>query len=164
MKRVSESLLGTLFPAQILFPDPSRLTVSMTLLINLTQVSTFSCVSAMTKQCNSSSSSAEKASGLPLPSLTLPFPLIEIFAPLSDSIFFNEFPRGPTNKPKKLISGNSSFGMYTFSCGRLFRLATWYSAGGRKFGSDLRALSIRRTRSSSSFLRYRISRVLVRRP
>ena len=53
--------------------------------------------------------------------------------------------------------------MYTFSCGRLFRLATWYSAGGRKFGSDFRALSIRR-HVLFEFLRYLISRVLVRRP
>ena len=44
-----------------------------------------------------------------LPSLTLPFPLMMILAPVSFSMFFKVFPRGP----KAIISLNISWEQYS---------------------------------------------------
>jgi len=79
--------------------DPS-LTVSITLWISFLALFTFSSVSAMIKQCKSSSWLLEcAASERPLPSLTEPFPRIAILAPDSDSIFLRVLPRGPMSSP-----------------------------------------------------------------
>jgi hypothetical protein len=76
------------------------LTVSMTLWINFLALFTFSSVSAMIRQCKSSSWLLEcAASERPLPSFTEPFPRMAILAPDSDSIFLSVLPRGPMSRP-----------------------------------------------------------------
>lgn len=52
---------------------------------------------------------------LTFPSLTEPFPRIIILAPVSFSMAFNVFPRGPIRRPTKFISGCSSCGIMTLS-------------------------------------------------
>lgn len=77
-----------------------RLTVSMTLWMSFLALLTFSSVSAMMRQCRSSSwLLACAASDRPLPSLTEPLPRMAILAPESPSIFFRVLPRGPISKP-----------------------------------------------------------------
>lgn len=76
------------------------LTVSMTLWISFLALLIFSSVSAIIRQCRSSSWLLEcAASDRPLPSFTEPLPLIAIFARESCSIFFRVLPRGPMSKP-----------------------------------------------------------------
>lgn len=83
----------------------------MILLISWMALATFSSVSAVTRQCRSSSRFGPDVESLDFPSLTDPRPRMLIFAPDSVSIFFKVLPRGPIKSPIKLISGNSLTGM-----------------------------------------------------
>lgn len=103
-----------------LWPSGTSMPCLMTSLIFSTAFFTHSGLAAVINACNGSSS---PGSGWPslrptFPSFTEPLPRIMILAPVSFSIAFNVFPRGPINNPTKLMSGCCSCGINTLSLTR----------------------------------------------
>lgn len=104
-----------------LCPSGTSMPCLITSLIFSTAFFTQSRFAAVINACSGSSS---PGNGCPsfrptFPSLTEPFPRMMILAPVSFSIAFNVFPRGPINSPTKLMSGCSSCGISTLSLTRI---------------------------------------------